>query len=257
MENGFHRIAGAGLWGRDLLVFDELPSTNIWAVEHIGELAHGDVIQALRQTAGRGRFKRAWAAPGKSCLTLSLVLQQPAAHAFPLPMLTPAAAIGTRNALREFHLEPALKWPNDVLIGDRKIAGLLADDGGRPETLVLGIGINVNVTAPALATMRFPQAATSMAVERNRLFDIELVCRRLLIALEKSLEAAWAGGPPSVAQQWSAADALAGRRVTVTTPTGAATGAYAGMAPDGRLALDDADGKRRLFWSGDVTLAPG
>jgi len=255
MEDGFHRITGAGLWGRDLLVCEELPSTNAWAVEHGGELAHGDVVQALRQTAGRGRFKRSWATPGKSCLTLSLVLRQPAAHPFPLPLLTPAAAIGTRNALREFHLDPTLKWPNDVVIGDRKIAGLLAENGGAPNTLVLGIGINVNITAPALASMRFPRPATSMAVQRDRLFDIELVCRRLLIALEKSLEAAWEGGPPAVAQQWSAADALAGRRVTVTTPTGAVSGAYAGMAPDGRLAVDDADGKRHLFWSGDVTLA--
>ena len=73
-RNGCRRVAGGGLWGGDLLRFQTLPSTNQWALDHGEDLRHGDVILAVRQTAGRGRFTRKWHSPGNRCLTFSFLI---------------------------------------------------------------------------------------------------------------------------------------------------------------------------------------
>lgn len=254
MENTRQLVRGAGLWGSDLMVFDSLPSTNAWALEHAGELKHGDVVRAIRQSTGRGRFDRTWVSPGKCCLTLSAVLKSGAQDTSGDALLLPVAAIALRNALKEFGLTAMLKWPNDVLVAGKKIAGILAESVTANSMLVLGIGLNVNITAPALSGMTFEQPPTSMAVERARLFDVDLVCRRLLIDLEKAIEFTQQNGPASVAARWKENDCLIGRTIAVKGQQDTVTGRYDGMQADGQLALVDAAGKRRLFWSGDVTV---
>jgi BirA family biotin operon repressor/biotin-[acetyl-CoA-carboxylase] ligase len=248
------RNAGDGLWARDLLVFEALPSTQDWALRHAAELEHGDVIRAMRQQAGRGRLDRTWVSPGRCCVTFSAVVREPGSQAFPKPLVLPVAALSVRQALREFKVPARLKWPNDVLVGDRKIAGILADSVPDGRGLVLGVGVNVNITGPALEALRFPQPPTSMAVERERLFDVDLVFRRLLVSLEKQLDLAWQGGPALVSRRWNEADDFKGRRVVLKTETGAVEGTYEGMAEDGRLVLADPAGARKHFWTGDVTL---
>ena len=255
METANETVKGGGLWGADLFEFESLPSTNSWMLKQAGALRHGDVVHAVRQSAGQGRLGRTWVSPGRCCLTASILLKPPTANPLPSPLLLPTAAIGVRDTLAEFGLASMLKWPNDVMVSNRKICGILAETTPDGDGIVLGIGINVNITAPALAGMTFEQAPTSMAVERERLFDIGLVRKRLLIDVEKAMDAAWRQGAASVAARWQEGDHLAGKTITLKGESGAITGLYIGMRESGEICIKDAAGKEHLFWSGDVSVA--
>lgn len=243
------------MWGADLLVFDSLPSTNTWTLEHASELRHGDTVRAIRQPGGKGRFDRTWVAPGRCCLTLSAIVN-PSSHAdFPDPLLLSVTAIAVRETLAEFGVKCMLKWPNDVMTANGKIAGILAEKDEKSGAVVLGIGINVNITGPALEGLQFEPPPVSMAVERERLFDVDRVCKRLLVYLEKDIDFAWLNGPASIAGRWNEADFLAGKKITVKGPDGEVGGQYRGIQESGELCLVDAAGEDRLFWSGDVSVA--
>jgi len=146
--------------------FAELDSTNRYVCARLAELADGDVIQADLQTAGHGRLRRPWLShlPGNLCMTLVLKPQQAAPGALPLANLSQLLALSVCRALDACGAPATVKWPNDVLVGGRKIAGLLAEtvvQGASFGGMALGLGVNLNLTATALATI--DQPATSLA----------------------------------------------------------------------------------------------
>jgi BirA family biotin operon repressor/biotin-[acetyl-CoA-carboxylase] ligase len=146
----------------------------------------GTVAVADEQTEGRGRLGRRWEAPAGTSVLCSVQLR-PKVNASRFPELTVLGAEACADAIRSVtELEPALKDPNDVLIGGRKVAGILGECD--PERVVLGIGINVNVTADELPReVRIP--ATSLLIEAGAPVDrIELVVE-LLAALERRYDA--------------------------------------------------------------------
>jgi BirA family biotin operon repressor/biotin-[acetyl-CoA-carboxylase] ligase len=149
-----------------IIRFAELDSTNRHASANLRELADGDVIQADIQTAGHGRLRRPWIShlPGNLCMTLVLKPTQAAPGALPLANLSQLLALSVCRALAASAVPATLKWPNDVLVGGRKIAGLLAEtvvQGAEFVGMVLGVGVNLNLDAAALATI--DQPATSLA----------------------------------------------------------------------------------------------
>lgn len=165
---------GGGLW-RDVRVVAETGSTNadVAAAARRGE-PEGLVVVAGFQRAGRGRLDRTWVAPPGSALTFSALLRPvevPLARWSCLPLL---AGVAVASAVRETcGVDARLKWPNDVLVGERKLAGLLTEVTGG--AAVLGVGLNVTTTAEQLPT----PAATSLLVEgatvdRDRLLDAVL-----------------------------------------------------------------------------------
>ena len=149
-----------------LLRFAELDSTNRFACLRLRELADGDVIQADTQTAGHGRMRRPWLShvPGNLCMTLVLKPQPTAPGELPLANLSQLLALSVCRALEASGAPATIKWPNDVLVGGRKISGLLAEtvvQGAEFVGMVLGLGVNLNLDAAALATI--DQPATSLA----------------------------------------------------------------------------------------------
>lgn len=242
-----------GLWNADLLVFHTLPSTNAWALTNINELKHGDVIRAINQTAGRGRFNRVWSAPDNSNLNLSVVINHTTSH-IPLAMLLPTTAIAIRDTLKTFEIEAALKWPNDVMVSGKKIAGILAEMEPSTNQLILGIGVNVNITPKTLANMDFPQPPTSMTTENSHTFDINNVCIHVLSTLEKTIENLYKNGIPYISQRWQENDYLKDQTISIKSEKAVITGKYMGMKDNGQLKIIDQTGKQHLFWSGDVTL---
>jgi BirA family biotin operon repressor/biotin-[acetyl-CoA-carboxylase] ligase len=194
---------------------------------------HGTVVTAHEQTAGRGRQGRTWTAPPGRALLCSIILRDP-------PRLLPLAA---GVAVAELAGPDArVKWPNDVLTGDRKVAGILVE--GRPQErwAVLGIGLNV-----ALRASDFPpelrQRAATLGLEPDA---IEPVLTRLLTHLQQ-----WIAAPPAaVLGAVRARDALLGRPVS----WGAGAGTGAGIDPDGRLLIDTGNGRVALD-AGEVHLA--
>jgi BirA family biotin operon repressor/biotin-[acetyl-CoA-carboxylase] ligase len=168
-----------GRFGRPYEYVDSTPSTQLLLPP---EAPEGALVAAGEQTAGRGRLGRRWLAPAGTSLLCSLQLQ-PAIASERLPELTGVAAHACADAVGALTgLEPELKFPNDVLVGGRKLAGVLAE--AREERVVLGIGVNVNVTAEELP-QEVDRPATSILVETGRELDRAELLADLLERLER------------------------------------------------------------------------
>lgn len=221
--------------GRPRLHLRETASTNDRARELVAAGApHGTLVTASAQSAGRGRQGRSWSAPPGRALLCSLVLRG-------APRLLPlAAAVATAEATgRE---QAQIKWPNDVLLDGRKVAGILVE--GRPQEgwAACGIGINVALRARDLPPELHDSAGT-LGLEPA---DVEGILDRLLAALERRL----ADPPPALLDAWRARDALAGCAVRWATGEGVARG----IDGEGRLVVERSDGGRLTLDAGEVHL---
>ena len=215
-------------------VVDATPSTNALVAERArsGAAGEGLVVVAEHQTAGRGRLDRTWETPARSALTMSLLLVPRAAAAdWPwLPLLTGYAAA---RALRQLGASVTLKWPNDVLLGDRKLAGILTERVDTPTgpAVVAGIGINVGLRRDELPH----DGATSLAIE-----DVAVDRTDLLSALLRSLrteyDAFQRGELAALRTAYAGSCATIGREVSVDLPTGERlVGEATGIDEGGRL----------------------
>jgi BirA family biotin operon repressor/biotin-[acetyl-CoA-carboxylase] ligase len=195
---------------------------------------NGTLVTAAEQTAGRGRQGRRWVAPAGRALLMSVVLRD-------WPQLLPLAA-GVAVA-EEAGPTAAVKWPNDVLVAGRKVAGILIE--GRPQErwVVVGIGLNVAVSPEALP----PELRETAAGLGREPAALETTLAGLLERLERWLAAA----PEQVLEAFRARDALAGREVRWEGGAGQA----AGIDDRGRLVVRTGDGERALE-AGEVHLAP-
>jgi len=242
------------LW-RDVEVVPEAPSTNALVAgrARAGE-APGLVVLAEHQTAGRGRLGRVWETPARSALTFSLLVapdRVPAARWPWLPLLTGlAVAEGVR---RVTEVDCALKWPNDVLVGDRKVAGILVERVEHAEgaAAVVGVGLNVSMSAEELPV----PTATSLALEGAATTDRTVVVREVLRAFE-ALYGQWQaeGGDPTrgLHEAYVRRCATIGRTVRVDLPTGEQVyGEASGVDADGRLEVTT-DRGTRVLGAGDV-----
>jgi BirA family biotin operon repressor/biotin-[acetyl-CoA-carboxylase] ligase len=194
---------------------------------------HGTLVTAAAQTAGRGRQGRTWSAPPGRALLMSLVLRDPRR------LLPLAAAVGVADAAGP---RARIKWPNDVLLDGRKVAGILAE--GRPQEgwAVLGVGLNVAVRAGDLpADLRDTAGTLGLAPS-----DVEPVLARVLGALERAL----ALEDERLLDAWRARDALRGREIAWSGGHGRAAGIDGG----GRLVVELAGGGRTALEAGEVHL---
>jgi BirA family transcriptional regulator, biotin operon repressor / biotin---[acetyl-CoA-carboxylase] ligase len=215
-------------------------STNTRGRELAGAGApHGTLVTASEQSAGRGRQGRTWSAPPGRALLCSVVLREPPRL---LPLLAGVAVAEVADAVGADGAPATLKWPNDVLIAGRKVAGILVE--GRPQErwAVLGIGLNV-----ALRADDFPPelraTATTLGLEPAAL-------EPTLTALMEAV-ARWLGQPPeTVLEGVRRRDALRGRPISWSDGAGTADG----IDDDGRLLVRAAGGGRRALDAGEVHL---
>lgn len=176
-----------GRFGRPYQYVASTPSTQLLLLP---EAPEGALVAADEQTAGRGRLGRRWLAPAGTSLLCSLQLR-PAIASERLPELTGVAALACAEAVAALAgLKPELKFPNDLLFGGRKLAGVLAE--AREERVVLGIGVNVNVAAEQLPR-EVDRPATSLLVETGREHDRAELLAELLERLERRYDA-WLSG---------------------------------------------------------------
>lgn len=204
---------------------------------------HGTLVTAAAQTAGHGRQGRAWVTPPGRAIACSLVLREPPRL---LPMLTALAVAEVAERFDAAGRTAAIKWPNDVLLDGRKVAGILAE--GRPQEgwIVLGIGINVAVEQDA-----FPPELRGLATSLGAApADVEPALALLLERLGQWLAASADGAMDA----YRARDALAGRAISWNGGAGTATG----IADDGRLRVRPAgasgDDDELLLDAGEVHL---
>ncbi len=230
----------------------EAASTNALVADRAREgAAEGLVVVAEHQTAGRGRLDRSWVTPARSALTFSVLLRPtvPSANWPWLPLLTGHAVA---SALRSVGVEAELKWPNDMLIGGRKVAGILTE---RVETadgpaVVAGVGLNVGMTAQELPV----ETATSLAVEGADADRTELLVT-LLQRLCEEYDAFQEGGPGPLRSAYTEQCVTIGLRVQVDLPTGESwSGLAVGIDAGGRLLVDGPSGVVPVS-AGDVVHA--
>jgi len=202
-------------------------------------LPEGALVVADHQTAGRGRLGRSWEAPPGTALLCSILLEPPADRA--APQLSLVAGVAVADAIEQVvGLAAQLKWPNDVMLRRRKVAGCLAE--ARDGAVVLGIGVNVNQTGDQL-----PGRAGSLRTLTGRDWDREELLAWLLDDLGRR-HADWlANGLDGVYDGLAPRDFLRGRRVTVNGTSGTAVK----IARDGRLEIAVGDGVVRVD-SGEV-----
>jgi len=237
-----------------VLRFESLPSTNTELARLASEgAAEGLAILADEQTAGRGRLQRAWSSPKGAGLYFSLLLR-PAIPQDQWPLITFVAALAVGDALREAAgVETDIKWPNDLLSGERKICGILAEaiDSPLGRSVILGIGINLTQRA-------FPEeladVATSVAEASGRQPDRETILAALLRALSRwySLLHEPAGREKIVAAWTSRSSYAKGRLVQVSNGDEVWQGTTCGIEDDGALRLDTATGEIKVVRAGDV-----
>jgi BirA family biotin operon repressor/biotin-[acetyl-CoA-carboxylase] ligase len=232
-------------------VVDVAASTNAVVATRAREgAAEGLVVVAEHQTRGRGRLDRTWEVPPRAALTFSLLLRPRVAPAqWPwLPLLT-GYAVG--SALREAGFDAGVKWPNDVLIGDLKVAGILVERVDTPAgpAAVLGVGLNVSTTDEELPV----PTATSLALAGGAAPDRTALLLSLLTRLREEYDA-WQRGAGDLRTAYTRVCVTVGRNVRVDLPGGGTlTGLATGLDAGGRLTVRPRQGSAETaVGAGDV-----
>lgn len=206
----------------------------------------GAVLVAREQTEGRGRHDRTWHSP-EGGLYLSVLLKPDVAPA-KLGLIPLAAGLAVAEALDRWNLRAKLSWPNDVLVGRSKIAGVLSESrlsGDRVDDVVVGVGLNVNATL-------FPPEldATSIRLETGRAVDLDAVLEAVLGALDRRFEG-YAEDPAGFLEDYEVRCTTLDAEVAIETDGAKVHGRAVGIGDDGELVLRTADELVRVR-AGDV-----
>jgi BirA family biotin operon repressor/biotin-[acetyl-CoA-carboxylase] ligase len=237
--------------GWQLRQFDELDSTNDWVLRHRGELSDRTVVRAILQTRGRGRQGRSWLSDGRRSLTFSALHDT---SGIPVPNAAQAAALALARLLAKEGVRAALKWPNDVLLGGCKVAGILAESV--ENRLVLGVGINLSQSPDFFGAI--DQKAGSLAA----LTGLDFEPHDTLCAFLDEWEALWQTlcqrGFPALFEEWRTYAQIEGHTVELRRFPGAPAEQVQvlRLLEDGRLRILAAGGIQEDIPTGDLSEFP-
>lgn len=251
-----HRLSGS-IFGRRIFHFFKVDSTNTVAMRlgDEGE-AHGAVVIAEEQTAGRGRAGRSWISEKSAGIHVSVLLRPPVPPA-QAPLLTLVAGLAARECIaRQTGLSPDIRWPNDILLGGLKVCGILTEMRAEPDRIhyaVVGIGINVNQT-------HIPEELKDIASSLRMVTGRTHSRAELLIQLLRDLERYYnlfvnEGAVPIVKRFAEVSSFCRGKRVLIRTAGETFEGTTAGLEANGVLRVKRKDGRIEPVVAGDVTEA--
>jgi BirA family transcriptional regulator, biotin operon repressor / biotin---[acetyl-CoA-carboxylase] ligase len=241
--------------GKKIHYFSELDSTNSHARRLAEQSApEGEVVIAESQTLGRGRLGRPWVSPPYVNLYLSVILR-PKLPPIDAPQITLMAGVALADAVAEFiPVVPAIKWPNDILAGGRKLAGVLTESACRAEGIdfvILGIGVNINYPVESMPGA-IRQRATSLISLAGASVSRESVLRRLIQDLDRCYGELEETGFQALAARWEARFELRGKKVRVEMTDRIIIGTARGIDRDGALILEDGRGELERVVAGNV-----
>ena len=237
-----------------LLRFESLPSTNIEAARRATEGApEGLCVVAAEQTSGRGRLGRQWLSPKGAGLYFSVVLR-PTIPQSSWPLLTLMAAVAVHDALLEScELQTDIKWPNDIVAGDKKLCGILAEtvDTTAGSAVVMGIGIN-------LTEHSFPPELQSVATSVQDIsgvsVDYELALKTLIKNLARQYGKLQTNSAGSLTKDWCARSSYCkGKRIRVTDGNETFEGVTKGLKTDGGLLVELDNGDQKVIRAADIS----
>jgi BirA family transcriptional regulator, biotin operon repressor / biotin---[acetyl-CoA-carboxylase] ligase len=241
--------------GKRVHYFPEIDSTNRFAFKRAQEGGEeGEIVIAESQTQGKGRMGRNWFSPPSLNLYLSVILRPmlPPASA---PRLTLMAAVALAETVQSFiGARPSIKWPNDVLVGGKKLAGILTESScetDRVHFVVVGVGVNLNLPAASI-----PEAlrgrATSLLILTGKPIDRTVFARQLINDLDRCYGELEHKGFPSIARRWESFFDLRDRKVAVELADQRWSGIARGIDGDGALILEEDSGAFRKIIAGEV-----
>jgi BirA family biotin operon repressor/biotin-[acetyl-CoA-carboxylase] ligase len=244
-------------FGREILFSHELGSTNDWAKElALFGAKEGTVAISETQKAGHGRLGREWVSP-EGGLWFSLIFR-PELEPAEASKLVFAAALAVAEVLHELYgLRVETKWPNDVLVNEKKVCGILAEmntTGDKVNFVVIGMGINANFDAKEALPEELFENTTSLETELGRSVQLETLFRAVLERLECIYDLFVKEGFAPVLTMWKKYASFLGRKVEVLTGTEKLVGLALDVEDDGGLTVELESGTVKHVLVGDVSL---
>jgi len=238
---------------KNSIVFDEISSTNEIAKEHAvkGE-SEGTIILSRVQKQGRGRYNRVWESPDGG-VYISIIIR-PNCPPEKSMLLSLMVSIIISRTLSNYHIFPAIKWPNDVLIKGKKIAGILIEsesDQSHLKYVVVGIGINVNVNIKNLSK-KIREKSTSLLVETNKEVKYYEFLNKLLITFNKYYKKFLSKEYDLIIQEWKTLSNTIGQRVMINQSSNPLTGKVIDIDKTGSLIIKISKNKYKKISSGEL-----
>ena len=223
----------------ELIFKEKLNSTNAYCKEHIDEFSDMTFLYCNEQKNGKGRLERTWVSRNPNNLYLTIVLK-PKSRNFPYINLTQYLCVITCKVLKEYGVEPQIKWPNDILVNGKKIAGILAQTstiGSTIKGIVLGIGINLNSTSEETADIDKP--ATSLNLEIGEKINRDEFLNKLAFAFESDYKEFETKGFAFIEHDYLKQACFINKEITVNTVGESLVGVVKSLTQDGALLLCD------------------
>ena len=251
------RLGTTRIVGRDIRVFERTTSTN----DIIARLARdgireGAVVFAESQSRGRGRLGRLWLSPARKGLWFSILLRPDLPPQSATQLTVAAAAALARAIALQTRLVPEIKWPNDILIRGRKVAGILTEltaELDHIKEVVLGIGVDVNLDAAELPP-ELRKAATSLKIESGQAMDRAELAVAILRELDSDYERIRRGQFELVAAEWQRRCGTLGREVSIRIGDRVVRGRAESLDAEGALLVRTQHGRLERIIGGDVTM---
>ena len=238
-----------------ILSYKKLNSTNKFALENISSLPDNSIISADIQDTGRGRFDRKWVSDKANNCYISFVLKPDLKFQKNFPNITQYLSIVLCETLEAYGIEPNIKWPNDVLVNNKKIAGILSEmsfSAKGYEGIVLGIGVNLNLSKSDLEDINIP--ATSLNLETSKNINKELFINSLCDNFYADYDFFLKNGFSHFRAKYIHYCNFIGKEVTIKNPDPIMLGIALNVCDCGKLEVLKADGEIEKIISGDVVV---
>lgn len=240
--------------GRNFIYVEEIDSTNTFLLDRKNGISeNGTVVLAEKQTKGRGRKDRVWYSSKEQNLTFSILLTKDKRLFSYTNLINFSASLSVANSIENlYQLKTELKWPNDVLINQKKTCGILLESsslGNKIDRIVVGIGVNVNQT---LFQGQFQYPPTSIRIELNREVERERLLAEILNNFENFLNKI-STEPEYITKEWKAKCRMLGEKIYVKEGDNVKSGIFDDIDNEGFLLLRTKDGIEKIT-IGDVSL---
>lgn len=238
----------------ETIELEEVNSTNSYAKENLKDLTDRTVIHAKKQTAGRGRLNRSWVDVGSNNLYLSIVLKPSNTFNEIYPNITQYLSVSLCKVLETYGLKPQIKWPNDVLINGKKIAGILSEtimQGQNFKGLIVGIGVNLNAKQEVINAIP-NKIATALNLETNKNIDCNKFKKELLDEFFKNYDQFLKEGFKLIKEEYINRNCFLNKELQVQVFDRVEKGLAKAINDNGELILLQENNKELVLTIGDI-----
>ncbi|MFO7889204.1 MAG: biotin--[acetyl-CoA-carboxylase] ligase [bacterium] len=252
MNKNFKIIGKSEIAEGRILYFKKLSSTQKWAVENLDQLKTGDVIWTKNQTAGIGRLKKIWYTLPNTCLTFSLLLPPFADKELNL-LITQIFAVTVGDVLAAQGIDYSYKWPNDILVDKNKISGIIADYIKEKNLIIIGMGLNVNLTKDQAESLHIFQPISSLKIIKNKTYNLKNLLDQFIRTLIGNLNEINTKGKDYVIDIVRKKDHLKDNDiVNLKIDKKIVSGTYQGIDNKGRIQIKNSNNQLQKYWSGEL-----